>query len=80
MAHSTAAGPESSKKVAGEAGAVSRAIVVGYDGSDQAKAALEIAIDLARLRGIRPDRRRLRSAATAGLVRLHVQGTRSRSG
>ena len=48
MAHSTAGGPKTSREVAGDGGAVSRAIVVGYDGSDQAKAALEAAIDLAR--------------------------------
>jgi len=48
MAHSTVEGPDTPKAATNGTGGASRAIVVGHDGSDQAKAALEIAIDLAR--------------------------------
>jgi nucleotide-binding universal stress UspA family protein len=48
MAHSTAVGPDTPKAAPNGTDAASRAIVVGYDGSDQAKAALEVAIGLAR--------------------------------
>jgi nucleotide-binding universal stress UspA family protein len=47
MVNSTSVTPESLKGVADQAGSVSRPIVVGYDGSDLAKSALRVAIEVA---------------------------------